>query len=86
MSTKEELRSEYRRTWETFSRQMKTVLQLTNSAEPALIEAAKRDAEFALAAHKEARDKLATLLTPRPADAPLILCPIPSRAKAATVA
>ena len=54
MTTKDELRSEYRRTWETFSRKTTIVQQLTNSAEPAVAEAAKREAEFALAAHKEA--------------------------------
>ena len=64
MDTKSKLRDEYRKTWETFSLRMKRVQELAASGEPAVVDAAMRDAELALAAHKDARDRLAALLAP----------------------
>ncbi|HXJ44450.1 MAG TPA: hypothetical protein VNH18_34505 [Bryobacteraceae bacterium] len=64
MDTKEILRTEYRKTWEMFSRHMKTVHELADSGETEALKAAVREADLALAAHKEARDRLAVLLTP----------------------
>ena len=62
MDTKTNLRVEYRKTWETFSRHMKRVHELAGSAEPGALESATREADLALFAHKEARDRLAELL------------------------
>jgi hypothetical protein len=64
METKEKLRSEYRKTWEAFSRQMKTVHELAGVGEAAAVEAAMREADAAMAAHQDARNRLAALLAP----------------------
>jgi hypothetical protein len=64
MDTKDKLRSEYRKTWEAFSRQMKTVHELAGIGEAAAVEAAMREADAAMAAHQDARNRLAALLAP----------------------
>jgi len=64
MDTKSKLRDEYRKTWETFSLRMKRVQELAASGDSAVVEGAVRDAELALAAHKEARDRLAAVMAP----------------------
>jgi S-formylglutathione hydrolase FrmB len=66
MDTKEILRAEYRRTWEVFSRCMKKVNELQDSAEASVLAAARREADCAFAAHKNVRDRLAALLAPAP--------------------
>jgi len=64
MDIKSKLRDEYRKTWETFSLRMKQVQELAASGDSAVVEAAVRDAELALVAHKDARDRLAALMAP----------------------
>ena len=64
MDTKANLRYEYRKTWEAFSRHTNLVHKLAASADKAALETAKHNAELALAAHKEARDRLVVAMVP----------------------
>lgn len=64
MDTKKTLRNEYRRTWEAFSRYMKIVNELQGCAEPGVLDAARREAELAFTAYRDARNRLADMLAP----------------------
>lgn len=65
MDTREQLRAEYRKTWETFSRHMTEVHALAGAGEVPAVEAAMRKADLAMAAHQTARNNLAALLAPK---------------------
>ena len=83
---KAKLREEYRKTWETFSQKMTRVQEMPPSADRVIREAAMRDAELALAAHKQARDLLAAALAPEKLQMPMsLMCPA-VRAKQAQAA
>ncbi len=64
MDTKANLRQAYRKTWEAFSRQTTLVHKLAASADKTALEAAMRQADQALVAHKEARDRLVAAMIP----------------------
>lgn len=64
MDTKSALRQDYRKTWETFSRHTNAVHKLSGSADRTALETAMRQADLALRAHKDARDRLAAAMVP----------------------
>ena len=64
MDTTKALRYDYRKTWEAFSRHTNTAHRLAASGDKAALEAEMRMADEALAAHKEARDRLAAAMIP----------------------
>ncbi len=68
MDTKDKLRNEYRKTWEAFSRQMKTAQELAGVGEAGAADKAIREADIAMAAHQDARNKLAAVLAPNLAE------------------
>ena len=70
MSTKRELWTEYRGTWEIFSRNLYKLQELTDSGEGELAAAAMTEVKQARAEHNAARDRLAKHLAGETADVP----------------